>query len=71
METGILTLIELNAFNMVEIKPDMNIISGMWALRWKQYPDGLIKKLKARYCAQGFEQIEGYNYFETHSPVVM
>ena len=71
METEILTLIELKIFNNVEQKPDMNVISGVWALCRKRYPDGLIRKLKARYCARGFEQIEGYDYFETHSPVVM
>ena len=57
METEILTLIELNVFDLVERLPDMNVISGVWSLRRKQYPDGLISKLKARYCARGFEQI--------------
>ena len=41
------------------------------ALRCKQYPDRLISTLKARYCARGFKQIEGFDYFETHSPVFM
>ena len=71
METEILTLIELNVFDPVERMPDMNVISGVWALHYKRYPDGLISKLKARYCACGFGQIEGFDYFEIHSPVVM
>mmetsp|Transcript_49248 Transcript_49248/g.50020 ORF Transcript_49248/g.50020 Transcript_49248/m.50020 type:complete len:249 (+) Transcript_49248:216-962(+) len=71
MKTKILTLIELNVFDMVERKPDMNVISGVWVLRCKRYSDGLIRKLKARYCARGFEKIEGLDYFKTHSPVVM
>ena len=32
METEILTLIGLKVFNLVERKPDMNVISGVWAL---------------------------------------
>ena len=71
METEILTLIELKVFDLVPRESNMNVISGVWALRRKQYPDKLIRKLKARYCARGFEQIEGYDYFETYSPVVM
>ena len=55
METKILTLIELNIFNVIEREPDMNVISSVWALCCKQYPDGLISKLKARYCAPGIE----------------
>ena len=49
----------------------MHVISGVWTLCRKRYPDGLIRKLKARYCARAFKQIEGYYYFETHSPVVI
>ena len=71
METEILTLIQLKVFDLVVRKPDMNAISGVCALCRKRYSDGLIRKLKAQYCAQGFEQIEGYDYFETHSLVVM
>ena len=71
METVILTLIKLRVFDLVEQKPDMDVTSGVWDLCQKRYPDGLIRKLKARYCAQGFEQIKGYDYFETHSPIVM
>jgi hypothetical protein len=34
------------------------------------YPDGLIKKFKARFCARGDQQLEGINFFETYAPVV-
>ena len=48
----------------------MNAVSSVWAFRRKQFPDGAIRKLKARVRAQGFEQKEGIDYFETFAPVV-
>jgi hypothetical protein len=71
MEAEVLTLIELNVFDIVEKTNNMKVLSGVWALRRKRYPDGAIRKLKARYCARGFEQVEGVDYFETFAPVVM
>jgi hypothetical protein len=41
-----------------------------WAFRCKRYPDGTIKKLKARFCVRGDQQLEGVDYFETYAPVV-
>ena len=43
---------------------------GTWALHRKRYPDGRVKKLKARFCARGDKQIEGVDFFETYVPVV-
>jgi hypothetical protein len=71
METEIVTLIDLSVFDIVALRPNMKVISGVWALKRKRYPDGRVRKLKARYCARGFEQVEGVDYFETFSPVVM
>ena len=34
-----------------------------------RYPDGLIKKFKARFCDQGDMQLEGIDFFETYAPV--
>ena len=48
----------------------MNILPGTWAFKIKQYPDGLVKKLKARFCARGDRQIEGVDFFDTFAPVV-
>jgi hypothetical protein len=71
METEIVTLIKLGVFDILERKSNMKVISGVWALKRKRYPDGRVRKLKGRYCARGFEQVEGVDYFETFSPVVM
>ena len=37
----------------------MNIISSTWAFTCKRYPDDLIKKFKARFCARGDQQLKG------------
>jgi hypothetical protein len=41
----------------------------IWALRCKRFPDGMIRKLKARLCARGDTQLEGVDFFETFVPV--
>ncbi len=38
-----------------------------WAFKCKRYPDGLIKKLKARFCARGDKQLEGIDFFDTYA----
>ena len=70
METEIITLVELDVFAIVPC-PKGKVISSVWALKRKRYPDGSIWKLKARYCARGFDQEKGIDYFETFAPVVM
>ena len=64
------TLEGLYAWELVEITVDMNVIQSTWAFKCKQYPDGLIKKFKARFCARGDQQIEGVSFFETYATVV-
>ena len=45
MGKEMMTLIELDVFDLVDITPDKKIISGVWALERKRYPDGLLKQL--------------------------
>jgi hypothetical protein len=46
------------------------IIASTWAFKRKRYPDGAVKKLKARLVACGDQQVEGIDYFDSFSPVV-
>jgi len=43
------------------------IIGTTWVYKRKRFPDGSIRKLKARMCARGDQQID---YFDTYAPVV-
>jgi len=69
-KTEIATLEGMNAWEVVDRTPEMNVIASTWAFKIKRFPDGLIKKFKARFCARGDQQIEGVDFFETYAPVV-
>lgn len=71
IEIEIKTLIQLKVFEIMKQTLEMDVLSGVWALKTKRYPDGRVNKKKAIYCAYGFEQRKGIDYFETFSPVVM
>ena len=61
---------EMNAWDVVDIPDGKNVIESTWAFKLKRFPDGLVKKFKARFCAQGDQQLEGIDFFETYAPVV-
>ena len=71
MEKEILTLIEKNVFEIVPWSTAAKVISGVWSFKQKRYPDGSIKKLKAQYCARGFEQVKDEDYSKSFAPVCM
>jgi hypothetical protein len=72
MELEIATLEAINAWEVLEYDSETmpNIIWLTWAFKCKQFPDGLIKKFKAHFCACGDMQLEGVDFFETYPPVV-
>mmetsp|Transcript_12103 Transcript_12103/g.26309 ORF Transcript_12103/g.26309 Transcript_12103/m.26309 type:complete len:131 (+) Transcript_12103:742-1134(+) len=63
------TLEEMDAWEVVDRPPDANVVGGTWAFKLKRYPDGKVKKFKARFCARGDQQKEGIDFFETYAPV--
>lgn len=64
------TLESMEAWDVVEREDRMNVLPSTWAFKCKCFPDGLIKKSKARFCARGDKQIEGVDFFDTYAPVV-
>ena len=69
MKLEIATLEAIDAWSVID-HLDHHVIANTWAFKCKRYPDGLIKKFKARFCARGDQQLEGIDFFETYAPVV-
>ena len=64
------TLESMDAWDVVDRPEGKHVLDGTWAFKLKRFPDGLIKKFKARFCARGDQQIKGVDFFETYAPVV-
>ncbi len=48
-EKVIITLEGMGAWDVVEHEDDMNVINGTWAFSCKRFPNGTVKKFKARF----------------------
>eukprot|EP00956_Cyclotella_meneghiniana_P001084 scaffold1265_cov38-Cyclotella_meneghiniana.AAC.11 len=64
------TLESMDVWEVVDRTDDMNVIDSIWAFKLKRFPDGMVKKFKARFSARGDQQLEGVDFFETYAPVV-
>ena len=68
--------IEYNALVSMEVWEEvarqawMNVLPSTWAFKRKVFPNGEVRKLKARFCARGDRQIFGVDYHDTFAPVV-
>ena len=60
----------MDSWEVVDRTEDMNILQSIWSFKIKHFPDGLIKKFKAHFCARGDQQLEGIDFFETYALVV-
>jgi hypothetical protein len=56
--------------NTLSLPKGTNVLPGTWALKAKRFPDGRMRKFKARFCVRGDKQVEGIDYFESYAPVV-
>ena len=74
MKKELAQLASMDAFVAVPREKALNegkpVIDSVWAFKRKRYPDGSVKKLKARFCVRGDLQKEHIDYFDTYSPVV-
>jgi hypothetical protein len=69
-ELKTLTTKGFDCWEIVCRTPEMNVLPSTWAFKIKRYPDGSVKKFKARFCARGDCQKEGIDFFETWALVV-
>ena len=53
-----------------QVPEGANILDSTWAFKRKRFLDGRVRKLKARLCVQGDQQIEGVDFFDTYAPIV-
>ena len=64
------TLEKMEVWDVVPRESWMNVLPSTWAFKVKRYPDGLVKKIKSRFCSGGHRQIKDVDYFATYAPVV-
>ena len=64
------TLVSIDVWEVVDRTDEINVIDSIWAFKLKRFPDGMVKKFKAWFCARGDQQLEEIDYFETYAPVV-
>lgn len=69
-EKEIETLEKMDVWEEVNRESWMNVLPSTWAFRIKRFPDGMVRKFKARFCARGDRQIHGVDFFDTYAPVV-
>ena len=53
MVTELATLEEIGAWTKVIRDKAMNVLKSTWAFKIKRFPNGLVRKFKARFCVRG------------------
>lgn len=63
------SMLENNAWEIVDRPTDRKVIGSRTVLRNKYRSDGTLERRKARIVAKGFNQIPGIDFYESYSPV--
>ena len=70
MEEELHTIMAMGSYELVSCPPDRKPIGTKWVYHRKRDAIGDVSRLRARLVAQGYTQIPGIDFFETHAPVV-
>ena len=57
-----------NTWTLVDEPEDQQVLPGKWVYNVKYGANGQVDKLKARYVAKSYAQIEGLDFFDTYAP---
>lgn len=63
-------LIKRKTFTLIPCPPGAKVVGSTWRSKKKVNAQGQVVRYKARLCVQGFTQVWGVDYGDTHSPVV-
>ncbi|MGH7954625.1 MAG: reverse transcriptase domain-containing protein, partial [Gloeomargaritales cyanobacterium] len=71
MQNEIDELVTRGTWKLVERPPsETQVLPGTWTYKIKRFPDGRIRKYKARFCVRGDRQHDCVDPFDTYAPVV-
>ena len=73
MVTEVIALTKTNTWTFVPRSSVIKhkVLPVMWVFKRKLFPDGRVRKWKARFCVRRDLQKKGIVYFETYAPVVL
>jgi hypothetical protein len=69
MQAELAVLEANNTWSIQPLPPDKVPIGSKWVLKVKLKSDGSLERYKACLVAKGYNQQEGFDYFETFSPI--
>ncbi|XP_023763022.1 uncharacterized mitochondrial protein AtMg00820-like [Lactuca sativa] len=70
MHDELRALHEQNTWDLVPRPSSSNVVGSKWIFRTKYKADDTVDRLKACLVAQGFNQIPGFDFSHTFSPVI-
>ena len=61
-------LMDNDTWTLVDEPEDQQVLPGKWVYKVKYGASGQVDKLKARYVAKGYAQVEDLDFFDTYAP---